>query len=66
MTTRRIFAPMLYPPSIPARWLRTLASAIDQAAGVLCRDQWQRGLIPCPQPARVRCVSPAPGKRTMG
>ena len=62
MTTRRIPAPMLYGPHAPARWLRTVASAIDHAAAGLCCQQWQQGLILRLQPVRIvsarahRCV----------
>lgn len=53
MMTRRITAPMLYGQNTSTRWLLALASAIDHAAAALCCRQWQDGLIPCLQPARM-------------
>lgn len=52
---------MLYGANAPARWLRTLVSAIDQAAAGLRCDQWQSRLVPCPQPQRIVRVSRAMG-----
>lgn len=66
MTTRRYSAPMLYGPNMPAKWLRTLARAVDQAAGSLCRDRWQLGLVACRQPAHIGCDSPVGGKPMIG
>lgn len=53
MAIRRVPAPMLYGANAPVRWLRTLASVIDHATAGVCCQQWQRGLVPCLQPARV-------------
>lgn len=52
MTTRRTPAPMLYCPYSSARWLRTLISAIDEAAAGLCSHQWQQAFIPKLQPVQ--------------
>lgn len=60
MTSRQIPAPLLYGPDTPARWLRTLAGAIDHAAAGLCCHQWQRGLAPRLQPVRAVAIAPIP------
>jgi hypothetical protein len=48
---------MLYVPSTPIRWLRTLAAAIDHAATGLCYQQWQRDVRPRLQPVLIASVS---------
>ncbi|HJS90342.1 MAG TPA: hypothetical protein VJ738_10295 [Steroidobacteraceae bacterium] len=62
MTTRRIPAPLLYGPNTPARWLRTLAGAIDQAAAGLCCQKWQHDIAPRLQPVSVAVIAPSPSR----
>jgi hypothetical protein len=41
MTARRVNSSLLYTSGTPAKWLRAVATQLDQSVALLCAHQWR-------------------------
>jgi hypothetical protein len=51
----KVQSTLLYATGTPVRWLRSAIAAIDEQLVMVCREQWQRAVVPrAPRATMVR------------